>query len=271
VRSVGKRGRTIFTIYAVSNVTIRIDGFEVKTDIIDFRSSVYNSMDQLSYSTYPLTLLLRGGQKVVLLKQRVMSELSERNFMWSLPINNDDQSSITRLSSAMRPVTTGSMLTWIIVFGALLGTTFIFFQTKDIIGELLSQYFQLKTTNLNLKQLERQLKRQEEVSQLRVSRLELINEEELNANKLSDEDSDKSDEVEENDSSQSSSSKSNDVLTEVTSRTETRQDLFDRQMKESFSVSDDDSSEWSSLRSSTLDFDLSYLSINEERLESTLN
>ncbi len=92
-----ERGRMVYKVLPLSEevkeaVSIVITGFDVEQDVIDLSAfrGLYNVSD-LSYSTYPLELILSSKQRIVLSSQNRL-EVTSKNFIFSLQSSSESKS-----------------------------------------------------------------------------------------------------------------------------------------------------------------------------------
>jgi hypothetical protein len=109
VASASNDGIHIYVIFARENI-VTISQFHVDRDILDFsywkksRAMIISSIDDLSYSSYPLTLILSSNQFLILVNIQTMEELTTKNFRFALSegdnqSNEQDSSSLIFSSS----------------------------------------------------------------------------------------------------------------------------------------------------------------------------
>ena len=93
------RGHRVYQVLPAKNVIIVLESFEVSSDLVDLTHfSFLSSFEDISFSSFPLTLILSKDQLVILPEFETMDQLSASSFVFS-----SDHSSSSSSSSSSSP------------------------------------------------------------------------------------------------------------------------------------------------------------------------
>lgn len=123
----GKEGKSIYVIEAVNINSLIISFFDPTDDVLDFRQDSYvTGLQDVSYSTNPLTLILPPYQQTIVMKNlNTISDLTDDNYYFSSTSSSSSSSSSKKGSKAQfTPTEMGTM----VGFGALVILSIFFGQ-----------------------------------------------------------------------------------------------------------------------------------------------
>ncbi len=132
---VGGRGRKIYEIFPLSNTEVILADFQPvqKNDVIDFsRFSTITKMSDISYSTFPVVLLLPNNQLVELSSYKVFN-FTSKAFLFAPDTTSSSTSSSTSVSAAsILAVVMSLSVSDVIVIGVLVTVTLVVFFSSCI-------------------------------------------------------------------------------------------------------------------------------------------
>lgn len=123
----GKEGKSIYVIEAVNINSLIISFFDPTDDVLDFRQDSYvTGLQDVSYSTNPLTLILPPYQQTIVMKNlNTINDLTDDNYYFSSTSSSSSSSSSKKGSKAQfTPTEMGTM----VGFGALVILSIFFGQ-----------------------------------------------------------------------------------------------------------------------------------------------